>query len=124
MLKRNLKLIPIILILLFIAGCGTMNVGQVPWYKAITDWQPKQRADFMMSMWLSEKQSYDTMNAIENKPADLIKTLEVKNKILEESRVPMRMYVTMVNAGGTPDQKSEQQLVDWLRQLQIQLIYQ
>ena len=78
----------------------------------------------MMSMWMSEKQSYDMLNAIENKPEDLIKTLEVKYQILEKSRVPMRMYATMVNAGGIPTPESEQELIDWLRQLQIQMMYQ
>ena len=122
-MNRRFRLMPIILILMFISGCGTMNLGNVPWDVSIQDWQPKQRADFMMSMWMSEKQSYDMLNAIENKPEDLIKTLEVKYQILEKSRVPMRMYATMVNAGGTPTPASEQELIDWLRQLQIQMLY-
>ena len=121
---RKLKSLPVFLAIVFLfMACGTMNLGNVPWDVSIQDWQPKQRADFMMSMWLSEKQSYDMLNAIENKPEDLIKTLEIKYNILEKSRVPMRMYAIMVNSGGTPTQESEQQLIDWLRQLQLQLVY-
>jgi len=121
---RKFKFIGIILALFLLAGCATMNVGEVPWTVAISDWQPKQRADFLMSMWMSEKATYDMQNAIENKPEELVKTLEIKYNILEKSRVPMRMYASIVNSGGVPDQASEQQIIDWLRQLQIQLIYQ
>lgn len=122
-MKRNVRILSIILALFMVVGCATMNVGDVPWNVAISDWQPKQRADFMMSMWMSEKATYDMQNAIENKPDDLVRTLEVKYEILEKSRVPMRMYATIVNGGGTPTQSDEQQLIDWLRQLQVQLIY-
>jgi len=123
MRQNRLKFIGIILALFMLAGCATMNVGDVPWNVTISDWQPKQKADFMMSMWLSEKQTYDMMNAIENKPVDLIAALQVKYQILEKSRVPMRMYASTVNSGGVPDPASEQQLIDWLRQLQLQLVY-
>jgi len=124
-MNRRLKLLSVLLAIAFLfTACGTMNLGNVPWDVSIQDWQPKQKADFMMSMWMSEKQSYDMLNAIENKPEDLIKTLEVKYQILEKSRVPMRMYATMVNAGGIPTPESEQELIDWLRQLQIQMMYQ
>jgi len=72
---------------------------------------------------LSEKQTYDIMNAIENKPDDLVKALESKYQILEKSRVPIRMYASIVNSGGVPNAEDEQQIIDWLRQLQIQLVY-
>ena len=120
---RRFKFIGIILALFILVGCATMNVGDVPWNVAISDWQPKQKADFMMTMWLSEKKTYDSMNAMENKSSDLIDVLEAKYQILEKSRIPMRMYVSIINSGGIPDQESEQLLIDWLRQLQLQLVY-
>lgn len=119
---NRLRIVPVILLVLLI-GCSTMNIGDVPWNVAIGEWQPKQKADFMMTMWMSEKATYDMMNAIENKPADLIEVLEVKYQILEKSRIPMRLYVSTVNSGGTPDPESEQELINWLRQLQLQMVY-
>jgi len=120
---RKFKFIGVILALFMLAGCATMNMGDVPWNVQIKEWQPKQKADFIMSLWLSEKQTYDIMNAIENKPDDLVKALESKYQILEKSRVPIRMYASIVNSGGVPNAEDEQQIIDWLRQLQIQLVY-
>jgi len=120
---RKFKFIGVILALIMVAGCATMNMGDVPWNVQIKEWQPKQKADFIMSLWLSEKQTYDIMNAIENKPDDLVKALESKYQILEKSRVPIRMYASIVNSGGVPNAEDEQQIIDWLRQLQIQLVY-
>jgi len=120
---RKFKFIGVIIAILLVAGCATMNMGDVPWNVQIKEWQPKQKADFIMSLWLSEKQTYDIMNAIENKPDDLVKALESKYQILEKSRVPIRMYASIVNSGGVPNAEDEQQIIDWLRQLQIQLVY-
>ena len=120
---RKFKWVGVILALIMVAGCATMNMGDVPWNVQIKEWQPKQKADFIMSLWLSEKQTYDIMNAIENKPDDLVKALESKYQILEKSRVPIRMYASIVNSGGVPNAEDEQQIIDWLRQLQIQLVY-
>jgi len=109
---RKFKFIGVILALFLIVSCATLSVGNEPWDVAISDWQPKQKADFIMSMWLSEKQTYDIMNAIENKPEDLISALEAKYQILEKSRVPIRMYASIVNSGGVPNTEDEQQIIN------------
>ena len=121
MLKR--RLIFVFVLMAFISACATMNVGDVPWQVDIKQWQPKQRADFMMSLWLSEKETYDRMNAIENKPPDLIEVLKAKYQVLEKSRKPMRAYAQIVNSGEVPNPTAEQELIDWLRELQLQFVY-
>ena len=120
---RKFKFIGILLVLFLVAGCATMNVGDVPWHVQIKEWQPKQKADFMMNLWMSEKDTYDRMNAIENKPPDLVEVLKLKYEVLEKSRKPMRFYVQTVKAGGVPDPTSEQELIDWLREMQLQFFY-
>jgi hypothetical protein len=106
-----------------VASCATMNIGDVPWQVDIKQWQPKQRADFMMNLWMSEKSTYDRMNAIENKPPDLITVLKAKYQVLEQSRKPMRAYAQYVNSGGIPNPDAEQELINWLRELQLQFVY-
>jgi len=112
----------LIFLLLFIVGCSA-GLANVPWYTDIGKWIPEKRANFFMKTWLAEKANYDAMNAIENKSPALVKTLKVKHDILEQSRMPIRAYVSIVKAGGTPDADSEQKIIDWLREMQRQYIY-
>ena len=114
-------IIPIIFLL--VVGCSTLNIGQVPWALDIQNWSSYQKANFFMNTWMAEKRNYDSLNAIENKPSDLIDVLKTKREIIEKSRVPIRWYVEAVNRGETPNQQSEQEIIDWLRQLQQQVIY-
>ena len=120
MLKRNS--IIVMIVLLFI-GCATMNVGQVPWTLDIQNWSSHQKANFFMTTWMAEKYSFDSMNAMEDKPDDLLKVLEEKRKILEGLRIPIRVYVQIVNAGNLPTQDSEQEIIVLLKQLQTNYIY-
>lgn len=116
MRKFNLLIIPIVLAII---SCGTLNIGNVPFQS----WTPYQKANFFMQTWTAEKTTYDKMNAMENKPDDLVEVLKVKQKVLEQSRIPIRIYVSMVSQGEIPDQESEQAIVDWLRTLQYEYIY-
>ena len=118
---RKHKLIPIILMLLFI-GC-TANLGNVPWQLDIKNWSPEKRANFFLKSWLAEKANYDALNALEKKSPALLKVLETKREILEQSRKPIRAYSTIVKSGGMPDAATEQAIIDWLRSLQNQYIY-
>jgi len=110
----------VILVFAFvISACATMNIGDVPFAK----WSPKQKANFFMTMWESQKVTYDMMGEMTDKPADLMEVLQVKYQILEKSRIPVRTYVNIVKTGGVPDQSSEDEIMKWLRQLQLQLVY-
>jgi len=113
----------VVFIAVLFMACGTLNIGNVPWHLDIQNWSVHQRANFFMATWLAEKHSFDTLNAMENKPENLIKVLKVKREILEQSRVPIRMYVQIVNSGNIPGTESEQEIINWLRQLQQQIIY-
>jgi len=118
---RKFKFIGVILAI-FIVGmvsCATLDIGEVPFAK----WSPKQKATFFMAMWQSQKITYDMMNEIADKPADLIEVLKVKQQILEKSRIPVRAYANIVKGGGVPDASSEDEIAAWLRQLQLQLVY-
>jgi len=125
-IKKN-RLFLIMLAFIFIIGSiscshfGSPENG--PWYLNIQKWAPKQKADFFMGTWMAEKENYDILNAIENKPEDLIKVLKVKYQILENSRIPVKVYADIVNAGDIPNQTDEQEIINWLRSLQVQLVY-
>jgi len=119
---KRFRYISLIIVLLFI-GCATMNVGQVSWTLDIQNWSSHQKANFFMTTWMAEKYSFDSMNAMEDKPDDLLKVLEEKRKILEGLRVPVRVYVQIVNAGNLPSQDSEQEIIVLLKQLQTNYIY-
>jgi hypothetical protein len=114
------KHLAILLAIAFIfSACATLNVGDVPFEK----WSPKQKGTFFMKIWESQKITYDMLNDMKDKPADLIEVLIVKQQILEQSRIPVRTYATMVKSGGVPDANSEDEIMAWLRQLQLQLVY-
>lgn len=117
--KRNLLVV--VMLFCFITACG--GLANVKWDADIQNWIPQKRANFFMKTWLAEKANYDAMNSIENKSESLIKTLELKRQILEKSRQPIRIYVNLVKSGGTPNSTSEQQIIDWLREMQRQYIY-
>ena len=117
---RKFRFIGVILALFFVVGMVgcTATIGQVPFAK----WTSHQKANFFMNTWLAEKASYDIMNQMENKPPELVASLKTKYKVLEESRLPIRSYVTLVNGGGI-DSNAEDEILAWLRQLQVQLVY-
>jgi len=110
-------------VLFLLAGCGTLNLGSTPWHLDIKNWSSHQRANFFMATWMAELDSYNSTNAIENKPVELINMLKAKRDILEKSRVPIRTYVGMVSSGSAPDAAMEQEIINFLRQLQMQYIY-
>jgi len=116
----HIKRIGIVICMLFVMSCGLFGGSK---NLHIGDWNSYQKANFFMTTWMSEKSAYDAMNALENKPDNLIKVLEAKQKVLEGSRIPIRTYVTLVNQGGIPDAGVEQQIIDWLRQLQLEYVY-
>jgi hypothetical protein len=107
-------------------GCATApsTSGSIaePWYIAYQSWTKEQKADFFMEMWMQQEADYKTMNAYPNKSEALIKALKVKREVLEQSRVPLRTYATIVKGGGTPDAAMEQQIVAWLTQLQLNFL--
>ena len=115
---RKFRYIGVILTL-FLISCATIDIGDVPFAK----WSPKQKANFFMTMWESQKVTYDMMDAMTDKPADLMDVLQVKYQILEKSRIPVRIYANTVKNGGVPNQNSEDEIMKWLRQLQLQLVY-
>ena len=131
-MKRHtdLKVFTLLALLLVLAACGT--VGQtgpaasaaqgVPWYQDIQNWTPYQRANFFMATWEAQKADYDAMNAMPNKSPALLDLLKIKYQVLEQSRVPVRTYVASVKDGGLPDAAIEQQIIGWLRQLQLQAL--
>jgi len=114
---KRYRFIGVILALFFVISC-TASIGQVPFAK----WTSHQKANFFMNTWLAEKASYDIMNQMENKPAELVSTLKTKQKVLEDSRLPIRSYATLVKGGGI-DSNAEDKILAWIRQLQVQLVY-
>jgi len=119
---KKFKILGVTLALFLVVGlvsCATLDIGEVPFAK----WSPKQKANFFMTMWESQKVTYDMMDEIKDKPADLMEVLQVKYQILEKSRIPVRTYANIAKTGGVPDANSEDEIVKWLRQLQLQLVY-
>ena len=113
MFKRRVILASILV--LFIVGCGTLNFGNTPWYLDIQNWSSYQRANFFMTTWIAELDSYNSMNAIQDKPEELVSVLKVKREILEKSRVPIRTYVGLVDSGSVPSNEMEQEIINFLR---------
>ena len=60
-----------IVLLLFAFVACTANLGNVPLDLDVQNWIPEKRANFFMKTWMSEKATYDNMNAIEDKPENI-----------------------------------------------------
>lgn len=118
----KMKRIALLSIVLFLFAC-TAHLGNIPWHLDIPNWSSHQKANFFINTWMAEKYTYDSMNAMENKPEELISVLKAKREILEKSRIPIRTYASIINSGGFPDANSEQEIIDFIRQLQMQYIY-
>jgi len=125
------KMIPFLILPALIFGSMTFQAcpavqigGQVaePWQTQYTKWTSYQRADFFMELWMVQEADYKAMNAYPNKTEALISALKAKRELLEQSRLPMRTYATLVKSGGTPDAATEKQIVEWLTQLQMNLL--
>ena len=119
---KTKRTVLLVIMAIFLISC-TANMGNVPWNVSIKDWSPHQKANFFMKTWLAEKETYDSMNAMKDKPENLIKVLKVQRDVLENSRIPIRTYAKVINSGGTPDATMEQEIIKWIRQLQQQYIY-
>jgi len=104
-------------------GCAMFNTTGTPWYQDIKNWSSYQKANFFMNSWLAEENGYNTLNEMPDKPESLVESLNIKRKVLETSRMPIRMYVQLVSQGKVPSAESEQQIINWLRELQMQYIY-
>lgn len=120
--RNKSKLIIALLMVMFLASCIPFMQGETPWWETIPNWTSKQKANFFMETWRAEHQSYKSMNAIPDKSPALIEFLKDKQKILEASRVPVRTYVTYVNAGNKPDAATEDEIINWLRDLQLKTL--
>lgn len=101
-------------------GCGT--ISQNGWHQQIADWTPHQKANFFMETWRSEHATYTAQNAIEEKSPELVRLLKMKREVLERSRIPIRIYAGIVDAGGRPDVELEQEVIGWIRELQMQAL--
>ena len=119
-MKRMSKIL-ILFLAFFLVGC-TATMKNIPWNESIGSWTPEQKANFFMETWTAEHQAYKASNAIPDKSDDLIAALKSKREILETSRIPVRTYVSIVKGGGSPDASTEQEIINWLRQMQTQMI--
>lgn len=102
-------------------GCGTITQPGA-WHQEIADWTPYQKANFFMETWQAEHATYRAQNAIEEKSPELVRLLKVKREVLERSRIPIRIYAGIVDAGGIPDAELEQEVIGWIRELQMQAL--
>jgi len=126
-MKRCLVLVAMVL-MLAVSGCvttgqtdpGATTAQAVPWYQDVQNWTPYQKANFFMDTWEAQLADYKAQNAIPNKSPELIKILKVKQQVLEQSRLPVRAYVSALQA-GTPVQ-NEREIIAWLRQLQTLML--
>ena len=75
-----------------------------------------------MELWLVQEADYKAMNVYPNKTEMLIKALKAKRQLLEQSRMPMRIYATTVIGGASPDPAMEKQLIQWLTELQMNFL--
>ena len=126
MLNRKIfQVVMLVMLCMFLLACVKPltigNPGQI-WYLDIQNWTSHQKANFFMDTWMAENANYKAMNAIPNKSKALVDLLKVKREVLENSRIPIRTYASMVNSGGVLDTETERQIIGWIRQLQLQAL--
>jgi hypothetical protein len=114
---RQLKLIPILLILLVI-GCASQSV-MTP-----DQMTPKQRATFAMNLYSNAYDNYLAQFAATPKPVtgDQQKYFQAYKQFMTYAEPIVTAYSQLTVVGGAPTPEQEQQILNLIYQLQAMLM--
>ena len=97
----------------FILSC-TANMTMKPW----SEQTPKDRLTWMMGIYNAQDRDYRSMAEMPNLTAAQKSVLQNKKAVMLKVYPLIDAYRITVNAGGTPDQATEQAILNLLNQLQ------
>ena len=110
-MKRKLY-VPLVIILLLGMACAA-DMSMKPWSEQTT----QDRLTWMLGIYNSQDRDYRSMAAMTNLTDAQKKVLQNKKKIMTQVYPMIDLYRKTVNSGGTPDQNTEQQILNLLNQL-------
>ena len=111
-MKRKVY-VPLTILLLLCFAC-TANMAMKPW----SEQTPKDRLVWMQGIYNAQDRDYRSMAAMPNLTAAQKAVLQNKKKIMTQVYPLIDAYRITVNQGGTPDQATEQTILNLLNQLQ------
>jgi hypothetical protein len=112
-MKRKVYILAAVGILLCFAAC-TANMAMKPW----SEQTPKDRLVWMLGIYNAQDRDYRSMVAMPNLTAAQKSVLQNKKKVMTQVYPLIDAYRITVNQGGTPDQATEQTILNLLNQLQ------
>lgn len=114
MYSRKMKLIILLFLLVFVAACSSCA-----WFEAQTKMNPKQQAIVWMGIYNSV---YDDTLAVAKNPMSSIAQKEVAEKkrvILTQVWPLMKVYISVLEGGGTPTLTQTAAITDLINQLAL-----
>ena len=114
MANTKVRLTSYLLILVAI-GClaCTANMAMRPW----SEQTPQDRLVWMLGIYNAQDRDYRSMAAMPNLTPAQKTVLQNKKKIMTQVYPLIDVYRKTVNGGGTPDQNTEQQILNLLNEL-------
>lgn len=114
-MKRKTRVAACCLLLtaLLLAAC-TANMTMKPW----SEQTHKDRLTWMMGVYNAQDRDYRAMAAMPNLTQAQKTVLQNKKKIMTQAYPLIDAYRLTVEGGGTPDQNTEQMILNLLNQLQ------
>jgi hypothetical protein len=112
MFVKGIYCITILMFITFAFGCATLTVGDKP----LT---PKQQATIIMNTYNAE---YDDTMSMATNPNSTPAQKEIvaqKKMILTQIWPLLKVYVSIVDGGGTPTENQTQALLDLINQLTV-----
>jgi len=116
-INKSVKSILILFMVFSMVGCGGLQ-GAVKQFSEMT---PKERATFVMSAWNANYRDAVAMSNMPNLTAEVAKTVRIKKQILTESKPLVDSYVRTIEGGGTPDQATQDLIMQFLNKLGVKL---
>lgn len=99
-------------ICVMVPGC-TANMAMKPW----SEQSPKDRLVWMLGIYNAQDRDYRSMSAMTNLTDAQKKVLQTKKAVMVQVYPMINAYRITVEAGGIPDAKTEQTILDLLNRL-------
>ena len=113
MLRKN-NLFVVLIILIFLVGCMTLNVNKP---KSISEMTPKERGAWFLGIYNSQDKDYRNMVGRLDLTNDQKKVLRNKKTIMTKVYPIIKTYNTYIDSGAVPTKEIEDQIVELINDL-------
>ena len=110
---RKARWVVPLLLIVFVAGCATFNLGLKPW----SERSPKEKASYFMSIYNAQYNDTLSMASSATLTDAQRKVVRAKKDVLMKLWPAIQAYDTIAVHGGIPTQLDEQVILDYINRL-------